>query len=192
MTPATNKTRDGVGFSPCITELVATPAGHAVNETDALPAMNATMAGAPALAAVYQNCYSALRKDSTLTVLEQGVVLFVLAAASGCNYDVVTYGEAGNAVSSTFRKITAAIRAGKPLTDARLRVLVSFTRAMFIHRGRPSDYEVKTFLNAGYREENIQDIILAIATNTLSAYTSHVFHAQADASAREVNWVAVT
>ncbi|AQV92553.1 hypothetical protein BJN34_01430 [Cupriavidus necator] len=182
----------GTGRSPCVAEHETVQANgsdtvcEAIDGTDAIPTTNATMAAAPVLFATYQNCCRALSQDSTLTPLEQRVVFLVLAIASGSNYDRVASDDVACIASETFRKIVAAVRAGKPLADARLRALVSFTRAMFIHRGRPSGHEVKTFLHAGYREENIFDIILAIAANTLDSYACHVFHAQAGRPALSV------
>lgn len=183
---------DGTGLSLCVAEHEIVPANdsdtrcEAIDETDAIPTTNAPMAAAPALFATYQICCRALSQDSTLSPLEQRVVFLVLAVASGRNYDRAASGEAACIASETFGKIVAAIRAGKPLADARLRALVSFTRAMFIHRGRPSEHEVKTFFHAGYCEKNILDIILAIAANTLDSYTSHVFHSKASGPALSV------
>ncbi len=182
----------GAGISLCDAGREAVPANDsdthcgAIDETDTVPTMNAAMAAAPALFAPYQNCCRALSEDLTLTQLEQRVVFLVLAVASGCYYDEVASGEGACTASETFRKIVPAIRHGNPLADARLRTLVSFTRAMFIHRGRPSEHEVRTFLHAGYREENILDIILAITANTLDSYTSHVFHAKAGGPTRSL------
>jgi len=180
------------GISLCVAEQETVPANdsdpgcEAIDETGAVPTINAAMAAAPALFAPYQNCCRAMSQDLTLTPLEQRVVFLVLAVASGCNYDEVASGEGACTASETFRKIVAAIRHGKPLADARLRALVTFTRAMFIHRGRPSEHEVKSFLHAGYRDENILDIILAIAANTLDSYTNHLFRAKASAPALPV------
>jgi len=174
----------GAALSLCAVDQETVPANdsdtrrEAIDEADDVATTNAAMAAAPALLATYQNCCRALSQDSTLTPLEQRVVFFVLAVASGCSYDRVASGESACTSGETFRKIVMAIRAGKPLADVRLRALVGFTRAMFIHRGRPSEHEVKTFLHAGYCEENILDIILAIAANTLDSYTSHVFPAK--------------
>ncbi|WER50283.1 hypothetical protein CupriaWKF_32330 [Cupriavidus sp. WKF15] len=182
----------GAGISLCDAGREAVPANdsdthcEAIDKTDTVSTMNAAMAVAPSLFATYQNCCRAMSQDLTLTQLEQRVVFLVLAVASGCNYDELASGDGTCTANETFRKIVAAIRHGKPLADARLRALVSFTRAMFIHRGRPSEHEVKTFLHAGYREENILDIILAIAANTLDSYTCHVFNAKASGSTLRV------
>jgi alkylhydroperoxidase family enzyme len=153
--------------------------------TDTVPTMSGAMAAAPPLFAAYQNCCRALSQDLNLTHLEQRVVFLVLAVASGCSDDGAS-GEGAYTASETFGKVVAAIRAGKPVVDARLRALVTFTRAMFIHRGRLSEHEVKTFLHAGYSEENILDVILAIAANTLDSHSSHVFRAKARGPALSV------
>ena len=172
------------GISLCVAGRETVPANddkthcEVIDEMNAVPTKNAAMVAAPALFASYQNCCRAMSQDLTLTQLEQRAVFLVLAVSSGCDYDEVTSSEVACNADGTFRKIVATIRHGKPLADARLRALVGFTRAMFIHRGRPSEHEVKTFLHAGYSEENILDIILAIAANTLDSYTSHVFHAK--------------
>jgi len=50
----------------------------------------------------------------------------------------------------------------------KLRALSTFTRTIFITRGRPSAEDVELFLKAGYSERQVLEIILALAVKTMS------------------------
>ncbi len=62
----------------------------------------------------------------------------------------------------------------------KLRALSTFTRTMFITRGRPSAEDVELFLKAGYSERQVLEIILALAVKTMSNYSNHLFDLEID------------
>jgi alkylhydroperoxidase family enzyme len=47
-------------------------------------------------------------------------------------------------------------------------------------RGRPSKADVAASLAAGYSEQQILELILAISVKTLSNYSNHLFHTTLD------------
>ncbi len=51
---------------------------------------------------------------------------------------------------------------------------------MFVSRGHPSQDDVAAFINAGYAELHILDIILALAVKIISNYSNHVFDSAVD------------
>jgi hypothetical protein len=73
-----------------------------------------------------------------------------------------------------------AIRADKPIPDAKLQALSAFTRVMVSSRGMPSPRDLAAFKEAGYTEHHVLEIILAIAVKTLSNYSNHIFDTETD------------
>jgi hypothetical protein len=67
--------------------------------------------------------------------------------------------------------VTDAIRSDSPIEDTKLAALA---------RGHPSQDDVAAFINAGYAESHILDIILALAVKTISNYSNHVFDTTVD------------
>ena len=80
------------------------------------------------------------------------------------------------------------MRDDKPIPDERLAALAQFTRTMFHSRGNPSPDEVEAFLAAGYREQHILQIVLAMAVKTLSNYSNHVNHPPVDEVFADYAW----
>src|SRR5258708_19583794 len=84
--------------------------------------------------------------------------------------------------------VTDGIRNDGEIYDEKVKELLVFTGAMVSKRGRPSTKDAETFLKAGYSEQHILAIILAIAVKTLSNYSNHIFDTQVDAPFREREW----
>ncbi len=84
--------------------------------------------------------------------------------------------------------VTNAIRDGRKIEDEKLKALSTFTRTMFIKRGRPSAEDVELFLKAGYTERQILNIILALAVKTLSNYSNHLFDPEIDPVSKSRKW----
>jgi alkylhydroperoxidase family enzyme len=70
------------------------------------------------------------------------------------------------------------------IPEGKLKTLSEFTSIMVNKRGNPTQQDVDTFLKAGYTEQHILSIILAIATKTLSNYTNHLFGTEPDDMAK--------
>ena len=92
------------------------------------------------------------------------------------------------AVSGVPADVTAAIREGKSVTEAKLSALYVFTSVMVTKRGLPDRADVDAFLSAGYAESHILEIILAIAVKTISNYTNHIFHTEVDDAFSKHRW----
>lgn len=76
--------------------------------------------------------------------------------------------------------VLQAIRAQTAIPDAKLATLYATTVAMVKSHGRPSPETVETFLDAGYKETDLMYIVLAIAVNTLSNFSNHLFATPVD------------
>ncbi len=66
------------------------------------------------------------------------------------------------------------------MSEQKLKALHDFTAAMVQKRGYPSEEDVAKFKEAGYGDQQILEIILAIAVKTISNYSNHIFQTEVD------------
>ncbi len=152
----------------------------AMKQVGFIPNMYANMANSPGLLDTYLTGYAQFRADSGFSPAEQEVVFLTISRENGCGYCVAAHSFIADAMSGVPAAVTDAIRDGGEIPDAKLQALAAFTRTMLRSRGLPSRAEVRAFLDAGYEERQILEIILAIAVKTLSNYANHVFHTEVD------------
>ena len=153
-----------------------------------VPNMFTFMAHAPGLLASYFHGYEQFRAGSGFTAVEQEVVFLTISIENGCEYCVSAHSLVADAMSKVPVEVTNALRDGKPVPDAKLAVLATFTRTMVVTRGLPSQADVAQFLAAGYSERQILEVILAIAIKTISNYTNHVVHTPVDSAFATRTW----
>jgi uncharacterized peroxidase-related enzyme len=177
---------------PALTAQDAQPLSRSIlEETEAqlgfVPNMHRVMANSPGLLDTYVHGYNRFRELSGFTPAEQEVVLLSVSRQNGCAYCVAAHCFLADNVSKVPVAVTKAIRDGNPVQDAKLAALANFCRIMVDSRGLPNRDQVAAFLAVGYSEQQILEIILAIAVKTLSNYSNHLFHTPVDAlfAARE-------
>jgi len=81
-----------------------------------------------------------------------------------------------------------ALREGRPLADNRLRALRALTTAIVDRRGRVSEVELQQFLNAGFTQEQVLEVLVGIAMKTLSNYTNHIAETPLDTQLQPFAW----
>jgi uncharacterized peroxidase-related enzyme len=153
-----------------------------------IPNMYGAMANASEALDTYLYGYERFRKESGFTPAEQEVVFLTISYENGCEYCVAAHSTLADTKSGVPRAVTDAIRAGTEIDDPRLRALSEFTRAMLRKRGRPDQQDVESFLEAGFTEKQILDVVLAIAVKTISNYTNHIFETPVDAPFKGREW----
>lgn len=145
-----------------------------------IPNMYARMVHSPGLLDTYLHGYAAFRNDSGFTPPEQEVVFLVISHENGCEYCVGAHSFLADMKSKLDPAVTDAIRDGLPIADTKLAALATFTRTLVRSRGLPRKADVQSFLAAGYSEQQILEIVLAISVKTLSNYANHLFHTPLD------------
>jgi len=155
-----------------------------------VPNMYGRMANLAGLLTTYSHGYEAFRAQAGLTPPEQEVVLLVISRENGCEYCVGAHSMIADKMSKVPAQVLEAIRSGKPIDDPKLAALAAFTHAMVEKRGNPSPGDAAAFLKAGFTEQHILAIILAIAVKTISNYSNHVFHTPLDAPFASYAWSA--
>jgi alkylhydroperoxidase family enzyme len=94
----------------------------------------------------------------------------------------------GKMMSQVPQEVLDAIRAGADIPNARLQALAVFTKVMHDKRGNPTPEDVAAFLRAGFSEQHILAVVLAIAVKTLSNYSNHIFHTPTDTAFAAFAW----
>ena len=149
-------------------------------ELKMIPNLYKAMANAPEILQAYMDGDNNFRKNSGFTPAEQEVILLVISYENGCDYCMAAHSSMADFYSNVPQEVTEAIREDKPIEDNKLSALASMTREMLLSRGRPKESVVENFLNAGYSEKQLLDIVLAISIKTLSNYTNHLFNTPVD------------
>jgi uncharacterized peroxidase-related enzyme len=136
------------------------------------PNLVRVLANAPAAAHAYLDLGARFRETS-LSPVEQQVVLLAVSFANGCDYCMAAHSTAAVRVGVGAEDL-AALRDGTALADERLDALRDLTRALVEDRGRVPDGTLQRFLDAGYSRTNVLEVLLGVAMKTLSNYTNHV------------------
>lgn len=145
-----------------------------------VPNMYAAMVNLPALLDSYSHAYGKFRAEAGFSPVEQEVIFLAISRFNGCHYCVAAHSFVGDMMSKVPVEVTDAIRDGQPIADTKLEALREFAHVMTESRGNPTSNQANAFLDAGYNEEHILGIILAISAKVISNYSNHIFHTELD------------
>lgn len=145
------------------------------------------LAESPAALKGYNVAFAAFDKSS-FTPAERQVVYLAVNYENRCHYCMaghsVLAGRAGVSDGAV-----EAVREGREIPDACLEALRRFASRMTATRGQVDPAEVDGFLAAGFTRAQVYEVILAIATKTLSNYTNHVANTPPDPFMAGTAWV---
>lgn len=167
---------------------VSTPLAQAEAKMGMLPNMYRAMVNLPALLDTYNHGYALFRAEGGFTPVEQEVVLLAISRFNGCHYCVAAHSFVADMMSKVPAEVTDAIRDGRPIADAKLEALREFAHVMTESRGNPTPQQAQDFLDAGYSEQHILGIILAISAKVISNYSNHIFHTELDTAFSARAW----
>ena len=161
-----------------------------------IPNMYANMANAPGLLETYLSGYAAFRSESGLSAAEQETVFLTISRVNGCSYCVTAHSTIADMTKlrveiDISEQDVARAKKDMPcqiVPDPKLDALATFTLAMLETRGLPSHAQVEAFLGAGYTEQHVLFVVLALAVKTISNYSNHLFHTPVDAAFVGRSW----
>lgn len=115
---------------------------------------------------------NAVFQKTSFNATERNVILLAASRENGCRYCVSVHSIVAD-MQKDSTAITDAIRDGRPIDDARLEALRKLTQALVAGRGH-ADAEIQAFIDAGYRPEQVLEVLVGVTLKTLSNYTNHV------------------
>ncbi len=143
-----------------------------------LPSPVARGAHAPGVLKHLLQSFAAFDQTS-LTPLEREVIAMTVAFEHRCHYCMAMH-TALQAGEQERQEVVAALRAGAPLPVAKLEALRVYVRALVIERGRVPDAITHALSAAGYTEPQALEVVLGVATYTLSTFLNLVTDAPLD------------
>ena len=137
-----------------------------------VPNLFAKMAEAPAALEAYMTL-SGLFDKTSLSPVEREVVLLTVSVEHDCRFCVAAH--SGRAKKAGMDDaVLQALRSGDALPDDRLQALHAFTLDVVRNRGWVDDAAVKRFLEAGYDQQQVLEVVLGVSMKVLSNYTNHI------------------
>jgi len=144
-----------------------------------VPNLMGTFANAPAAAKGYHALIVEFTQCS-LTPQEQQVVLLTVSVENKGKYDAAAHLTAARTRANVPPEIISAVRHGQLVPDPKFNALVTLTREIVGRRGYVTTETIQAFLAAGYRKEQIMEILLGIAVKTISNYLDHISPVEID------------
>ena len=151
------------------------------------PKLHQVMAEAPATYAAYLETFRIFAQETTLSPLEQQVVMQTSNYENRCHYCT-----AGHTMLMRMAKmpddVIEALREGTPIVDGKLEALRTFARALIETRAHVGDAGLQAFLDAGYDRRQALEVVVGLAAKLLSNFTNALAHTELDAPVRALAW----
>jgi AhpD family alkylhydroperoxidase len=119
----------------------------------------------------------------TLDPLAREVVIMTVAERNGCHLCLAMH-SARLAALGADPALTAALRAGAPLADARLDAARAFTVRVLDTAGEAGEESLAEFLGHGFTRRNALEVVLGIGAYTLSTLANRLTGAPVDEELR--------
>lgn len=140
-----------------------------------IPNLIGVLANAPAALEMYQEV-GKINARTSLTPAEIEVVQITAAKLNECAFCVAGHTKISKLKKLFSDEILTAIRnvEGFAEQDQKLNALARYTVAVIVNKGAVSDEELKSFLDAGYNEQQAVEVVLGVALATLCNYTNNL------------------
>lgn len=144
-----------------------------------IPNLFGVLANSPVLLEGYLGLEGAFDKGS-LSAVERSIVLLAASVENSCNYCTAAHSTVLKAFLHVPSEVVSAVRSNLPLTDPKLNSLVVVTREIVSKRGYVGAQTIQNFLAAGYRKDQILEVLIGVALKTMSNYLDHISPTELD------------
>jgi uncharacterized peroxidase-related enzyme len=144
-----------------------------------VPNLMAIFANNPAVLQGYLALDGAWEKGS-FTPRERQLILLAASVVNQCNYCTAVHSTIAKGPLHTPADFVAAIRKNTAVPDAKLDALVTLVKELVRERGYAKEDTIRNFIAAGYRKEQVMELLLGIALKTISNYLDHISPAPVD------------
>lgn len=151
-----------------------------------IPGLHAVMAEAPGLLEAYNFTHKQF-VDSSFDNDELTVVWQAINVEHACHYCVPAHTAIARGMKVA-DAITDALRDETALPTPRLEALRTFTLSVVRGRGNVDAGEVQAFIDAGFTQRQILEVVLGVAQKVMSNYTNHLTQTPVDAPFQKFAW----
>jgi uncharacterized peroxidase-related enzyme len=138
-----------------------------------IPNLMAVFANVPTVLEGYL-ALGAVFEKSSFTPRERQIILLAASVENRCNYCAAAHSQIAKTLLHTPAEVIAAVHNNTPVPDAKLNALVALVRELVRERGYAKEHSIQRFLAAGYKKEQVMELLLGIALKTISNYLDHI------------------
>ena len=144
-----------------------------------VPNLFGVFANSPVLLEGYLGLEGVFDKGS-LSAVERSIVLLAASVENSCMYCTAAHSTVLKSFLHVPSDVVSAVRSNLPLPDPKLNSLVVLTREIVSNRGHVEAQTVGNFLAAGYRKDQILEVLTGVALKTMSNYLDHISPTELD------------
>lgn len=148
-----------------------------------IPNLFGVFANSPVLLEGYLALEGVFNKGS-LSAVERSIVLLTASVENSCEYCTAAHSTVLKSFLHVPSEVVSAVRSNLPLTDPKLNSLVALTREIVSKRGHVEAQTIENFLAAGYRKDQILEVLIGVALKTMSNYLDHISPTELDQAFR--------
>lgn len=137
-----------------------------------IPNLLAVMAESPATLESYLTL-DRLFDQTSFTVIERQLILLSISRYRNCCYCLAAHGAFAK-MQKVPVEIVNAVYYNQPVNDDKLDALRTFTRDLLEQQGWIKQQALQKFYLAGYSQQQVLELILAISFKTLSNFINHI------------------
>lgn len=160
--------------------------GDAKSAYGFVPNPLADMAESPALLEGYMTL-SGIFGKTNLSETERQIILMVNNRLNDCAYCMAAHTSIAQ-MAGVDAGVIEALRNDTPIADTKLEALRSFSIVMHETQGRPTQGQVQAFIDAGYTQQNILEVIVGMSLKLMSNYTTSVVETVLDDAFAANTW----
>ena len=138
-----------------------------------IPNLYATFANSPTLLEGYLGLEAVFEKAS-LTAVERHVVLLAASVENSCKYCTAAHSTVLKTFLHAPAEVVSAVRSNRPVADPKLNALVTLTKEIVSERGHVRAQTIENFVAAGYKKDQVLEVLIGVALKTMSNYTDHI------------------
>lgn len=151
-----------------------------------IPGLHAVMAESPQLLDAYQQLHT-LFQQTSFNKEELTVVWQTINVEHACHYCVPAHTAIAH-MMEVDPTISEALRNETPLADAKLEVLRQTTLEIVRERGQLTPQQLQRFIDVGYSQQQVLEIILGLAQKVMSNYVNHIAETPVDERFAPFRW----
>lgn len=137
-----------------------------------IPNLHGVMAAAPNVLKGYQSLHS-LFMDSSFNADELTVIWQTINVEHDCHYCVPAHSMIAHSMKID-EDLVSALRNSTAMPNEKLQVLHDTTLKMVRQRGKLTNEEVNAFYAAGYKQQQLLEIVLGLSQKIMSNYINHI------------------
>jgi len=123
-------------------------------------------------------------EKGSLSAVERQIVLLAASVENSCKYCTAAHSTVLKAFLHVPAEVVSAVRSNAPVSDPTLNALVALTKEIVSERGHVETQTIENFLAAGYRKDQILEVLIGVALKTMSNYLDHISPTELDSAFR--------